>query len=473
MTGAITDQFTINALPDDAPDTARVFTQGLTQVGYPDLEWYWSPKETWTEAAQLLNRIARYMVEFGTIINPGETMSIEGTQMSVEFLEPLARDDHDSGDHRMLRVRTITMGAKGVRVFRALTGAGRGDSSKHNQRALGLQLQGKWEDARLAYEQALALDPGNIYALNNLGYLLLRQGNVEDALQLIQRAIEIEPTYALAHNNLGNAYLNLGRAEEAMAEYQAAIAADLNYAMPHRNLALVYCLLGQRDEAIAEYQKYFELAPAETKDYDAHYNLAVMLSEGGQEDEAIEQYEKALAINPQFAKAWNNLGLIYFSRGELEQAAQFYSKAVAADAEFAVARYNLGITLAAQGDYQRAIEELETLRAQQPGLAQAVSNLGVLYTTVQRFDDAIGIFEDLTATEADNPTLFFNLGLAYESQGRRAEAERALRRVIELEPPQSRRALRAQQELAAWQSAAPSAAKAKPCRQANKAAKRA
>ena len=56
------------------------------------------------------------------------------------------------------------------------------------------------------------------------------------------------------------------------------------------------------DEAIAEYQHNSCLAPADTRDAEAHYNLGVMLEQKGQPTEAVQQYEQALAIDPGFAK---------------------------------------------------------------------------------------------------------------------------------------------------------------------------
>jgi hypothetical protein len=108
MSGPITDQITIHVVTDFAPNTVWIHTQGMAKFNYPDLEWYWSPRETWTEGAQILNRIAYYAVEMGQLINVGDTMSIERLPMNVEFLPRLEQEDHTATDNQMLRVRTVT-----------------------------------------------------------------------------------------------------------------------------------------------------------------------------------------------------------------------------------------------------------------------------------------------------------------------------------------------------------------------------
>lgn len=53
----------------------------------------------------------------------------------------------------------------------------------------------------------------------------------------------------------------------------------------------------------------------------AHFN-------GGAYDEAISEYVKAIEIDPNFAKAYCNLGLAYQRKGLLDLAVDSFSKAV-------------------------------------------------------------------------------------------------------------------------------------------------
>ncbi len=56
---------------------------------------------------------------------------------------------------------------------------------------------------RESVDAALALDPGNPAALNQLGMLLRRNGNFLEAEAAYMKAVTSSPDYALAHYNLG------------------------------------------------------------------------------------------------------------------------------------------------------------------------------------------------------------------------------------------------------------------------------
>jgi protein O-GlcNAc transferase len=60
------------------------------------------------------------------------------------------------------------------------------------------------------------MDPGSARALSGLGAALARSGRAAEAEARIRQAIALEPRDADAHNNLGNALTALGRVPEAV-----------------------------------------------------------------------------------------------------------------------------------------------------------------------------------------------------------------------------------------------------------------
>jgi tetratricopeptide (TPR) repeat protein len=80
---------------------------------------------------------------------------------------------------------------------------------------------GRYEDARAALDQALALEPMHASANHQLGILLRQQGEFADAEQAYLRALETAPEFALAHRNLGILLdLYLYRPSEALHHYR-------------------------------------------------------------------------------------------------------------------------------------------------------------------------------------------------------------------------------------------------------------
>lgn len=69
-------------------------------------------------------------------------------------------------------------------------------------RALGLQKQGRLEEAKELYEAALKRSPSLVSALNNLGAIYVQENNLNDAQKALEKAIRIDPGYGDAYYNL-------------------------------------------------------------------------------------------------------------------------------------------------------------------------------------------------------------------------------------------------------------------------------
>ena len=70
---------------------------------------------------------------------------------------------------------------------------------------------GNNEDALIAYDKALELDPNHVRTWNNKGIILARLKRFEDAIECYDKAIEIDPEYANAWYNKANALRNFGQ----------------------------------------------------------------------------------------------------------------------------------------------------------------------------------------------------------------------------------------------------------------------
>lgn len=85
-----------------------------------------------------------------------------------------------------------------------------------NKRGVALVNLRRLEDARTAFDAALALDPRYAPALVNVGNLHLEAGEVDDAIRCYERAMLSDEDYAPAHHNIAVAYKRLGRTGDAV-----------------------------------------------------------------------------------------------------------------------------------------------------------------------------------------------------------------------------------------------------------------
>jgi len=75
----------------------------------------------------------------------------------------------------------------------------------------------------------------------------------------------------------------------------------------------------------------------------AHVNLAIIHINNGNDAAAQASIDAALAINPSYAPALNQQGMLFRKTGNFSEAEAAYLKAVTASPDYALAHYNLGV----------------------------------------------------------------------------------------------------------------------------------
>jgi len=144
----------------------------------------------------------------------------------------------------------------------------------------------------------------------NLGLTLVELHRPADAEQSYRRAVALDPNQAQAWNNLGNilhSSRHEARKQEALNCYRQAIAARPSYATAYSNLG--FALENIKDYAQAE--KNYRLALSyDPRNLGTLINLAELLDKAKQTEQALICYRQAAEFYPQNAKVLGNaLGL--------------------------------------------------------------------------------------------------------------------------------------------------------------------
>ena len=154
---------------------------------------------------------------------------------------------------------------------------------------------GDFEGARKAYEQAIARNPEDADALNNLAQTLVRLEKVKEAIPRFERAIALTPTRAPFHFNLAQALGSTGQLDRAIAEYREAARLGPDDYTTLYNLGIALHKKGDAAAAIPEYRRAIALAPGEAS---FHLSLAMSLEEVGRAAEAVREYEAYIRLAP-------------------------------------------------------------------------------------------------------------------------------------------------------------------------------
>jgi tetratricopeptide (TPR) repeat protein len=97
--------------------------------------------------------------------------------------------------------------------------------------------------------------------------------------------------------------------------------------------------------------------------------------------------------------------------------------------------YNLGLALSDMGRLDSAVQHLRTALALAPDHTDALVGLGVALARQRKLAEAIQAFRQVIEREPDNPRAHSNLGACLlQEEGETEEAERHLRRAVELRP---------------------------------------
>ena len=83
------------------------------------------------------------------------------------------------------------------------------------------------------------------------------------------------------------------------------------------------------------------------------------MRQAGKIEEAIAHYEQALRINPDYAEAHNNLGLLLAQTGRIEEAIAHFEQALRIKPDYAEAHCALGMALEQTGQVREAVGHYE------------------------------------------------------------------------------------------------------------------
>src|SRR6202165_158385 len=81
-----------------------------------------------------------------------------------------------------------------------------------------LMFTGHLQEARVAFERALQMDPTSLIANSNVGETYLFERNYPKAIEQLSKTLEMDPEFQQARFDLARAYSSHGKHREALAE---------------------------------------------------------------------------------------------------------------------------------------------------------------------------------------------------------------------------------------------------------------
>ena len=239
-------------------------------------------------------------------------------------------------------------------------------------RAFQLQQQGALNKALYYYIEALQHAPNNAPALVKIADIHVQLGNDSIATHAYLQAVELDSSLTLAYQGLGRIEMDNRNYKQAKIHLQRAILLDQNrlqeqgadkeddyYLLDHDSPIITYLTSG----VIEDMQRNFSLARV--------------------------YYQLALNQNTQSANILSNFGYSYYLTGELKSAEGYYKRAINADPNFNRAWTNLGLVYVRKNQYARAIKTFKQVMTEY----QAYNDLGYFIMLDGRLDEAQYFFQ--------------------------------------------------------------------------------
>ena len=292
------------------------------------------------------------------------------------------------------------------------------------QKGIEAHKAGQVQEADRLYTAILKAQPKHPDANHNMGVLAVGVGKVQEALPFFKTALEANPDTAQFWLSYMNALIKLKRLEDAKAVLDQAksngakgdgfdqLKQRLEGVKPSNNTVSQYqdppedqlqpliglYSQGQLQQALDEASQLLQKFSKSV----ALFNIIGASNKGlGRLDAAIEAYNKVLAIKPDYAEAYYNMGVTLQEQGKLEKAIEAYNKALAIKPDYAKAYSNMGVTLKEQCKLEEAIESYNKALAIKPDYADAYSNMGNALREQGKLEEAIEAYNKALAIKPD------------------------------------------------------------------------
>lgn len=134
------------------------------------------------------------------------------------------------------------------------------------------------------------------------------------------------------------------------------------------------------------------------------------------------------------ASELNRRGVLLKQQGQVSAAAECYEQAVRLDPNFAEAHFNLGLLRRSLGQLDLALDSIEKTAALRPDVPAVRYELGQLYLMRRRWSDAEHVFQELSQTQTLEHEAVLCLAIAQQEMGKLAEAASAYLTVLKHQP---------------------------------------
>ena len=322
------------------------------------------------------------------------------------------------------------------------------------QRGIEAHKAGKSQEAARYYTSILKSNPKHPHANHNMGLLAVGVGKVHEALPFFEIALENNPSISQFWLSYMEALIKLNRIDDAhnvLAKSKSNNLQGKSFDQIEKRLGLhtskssnvheppqeqlnTLIKLYKQNRLLQVFNKAQKLTKKYTKSLTLWNLMGASAAQIGQLEDAILAFKKALAIKPDYAEAYNNIGNALKDQGKMDKAIEAYKKALSLRPDYAEALNNIGNALLDQGKLCEAINVFQKALSIKPDYAEAFNNIGNALKDQGKMEEAIEAYTKALSIKPNYAHAFYNMGNALKEQGGLEEAIEAYTKALSIKP---------------------------------------
>ena len=177
--------------------------------------------------------------------------------------------------------------------------------------------------------------------------------------------------------------------------------------------------LGKITEAIERWQSIADFAKGTDKGVaaDAWFSIGYLYQKDSEDKKALSAYDKAILLKPDYAKAYNNRGVLKKRFRRFEDAIKDYNEAIRLDPDNVAGYYNRANARSSLNQHELAFEDYDKAIELKPDYAKAYSSRGQAKLALNQYESALEDIEKAIQIEPDLAYAYNNRARVKSAQG--------------------------------------------------------
>ena len=261
----------------------------------------------------------------------------------------------------------------------------------------------------LPHNSLAATAANTSYLKGSAAYESFTDKGIKDSIRFFKDSIDKNPGFSPAFSALAESYIQL---------YYRSGESDLSLIKQAAALAEKALLVDARSPK-------------------AHKAIASVYFAQGKIDEAVEEIERAIDMEPEYARAWLNLGSSWLELGAKEKAIGVFKQVIELNNDSlatAIAYFNIACIKAADEEHAQALNNYNLALKFLPGYFNIHYGMGVALMNQGKDLDATMAFKEACRLKPDYAASWQGLASAYYRIGNETEGKKAYETALRLDP---------------------------------------